>query len=777
MNQKGFEVLLEIAEEGSFQLIDDALGQLPPFPVLADCLKQWQQSYAQLPGQTRITLHSVTIQTALPTQIEICRQYARELQSYLNTWLKSETFREIDTCLREILSPDEPIRVLIRTNDARLHHLPWHAWEFLERRPNAEFSLSTPPKRIQSIPKLPSIAAQKVRVLAILGDNTGIDTNMDRSLLEDRSDADVFTLISPSRHQISQQLWEQPWDILFFAGHSQTEESQGRIYINSQESLTLNELKYGLEKAIAQGLQLAIFNSCDGLGLAYELEQLHIPQLIVMREPVPDRVAQSFLEYFLIAYTTGESFYLAERRARQRLERWEGEFPCATWLPIIFQNPTVLPPTWTDLAGALTIPEIPSLLPVPLPSIYTKHPIRTLFVISLAAMMLVMGLRFTGLLQSLELNAFDHLMRMRSSELIDPRLLIVEATDEDTSQQGYPLSDVLLAQAIETLEEFKPIAIGLDMHRHQPRPIGGSGRKQLIDGFQRYPNLITVCSFDTPDQNFAPPVEFLPEQLRNQVGFSDLLLDDEWDGTGTIRRTLLSYDPALSSKFSTCTTPFSFSFQMAFRFLYAERKPLTVNEQGIWQSNKVSFTKLAERTGGYQQLDGESSQTLINYRSPRKSEKIARTITLKDVLSKRFDPSWVTQKIVLMGYTSATARDNFNTPYGRLSGVWIHAHSVSQILSAVMDHRPLIWVLPQAGKLQWGDALWVWGWAMAGSFIAYFCWRSPTALICLSLVATGMLYQMCVVLLTQGGWIPFIPSVLALCLAEIWGSYVVRKYK
>ena len=53
--------------------------------------------------------------------------------------------------------------------------------------------------------------------------------------------------------------------------------SRGRL-TNSTEAL---------KKAIGCGLQLAVFNSCDGLGLARELEALHIPQMIVMQEPVP----------------------------------------------------------------------------------------------------------------------------------------------------------------------------------------------------------------------------------------------------------------------------------------------------------------------------------------------------------------------------------------------------------------------------------------------------------------------------------------------------------
>jgi hypothetical protein len=79
--------------------------------------------------------------------------------------------------------------------------------------------------------------------------------------------------------------------------------------VNPRTSLTIEQLRYGLKRAIASGLKLAIFNSCDGLGLAWDLADLQIPQVIVMREPVPDRVAQAFLKSFLIAFSQGRSLY------------------------------------------------------------------------------------------------------------------------------------------------------------------------------------------------------------------------------------------------------------------------------------------------------------------------------------------------------------------------------------------------------------------------------------------------------------------------------------
>ena len=99
-------------------------------------------------------------------------------------------------------------------------------------------------------------------------------------------------------------------------------------------------------------MQLAIFNSCDGLGLAANLAELQIPQMIVMREPVPDRVAQKFLKNFLSEFASEKPLYYAVRAAREKLQGLEDEFPCATWLPTLCQNPAAVPRTWQELRGA-----------------------------------------------------------------------------------------------------------------------------------------------------------------------------------------------------------------------------------------------------------------------------------------------------------------------------------------------------------------------------------------------------------------------------------------
>lgn len=346
-HRQGFGVTLEIGTEGDRPSIEIP-GKLPPAPDLPIRLQQWEAKYRQIDTLRGLKPKQIIYNGSLEQRVQECRDSAKILSECFQEWIESKDFLVIDKTLREELNRDEIVRVLIRSNQSFVQKLPWHLWDFFERYPKTELALISPSAKRVDCLKLPQ---NTVKILAILGHKEGIDIETDRQLLEMLPQAEVTFLVEPTPQEISDRLWEESWDILFFAGHSETQEDRGRIYINPTDSLTLEELKYALTQAVARGLQIAIFNSCDGLGLARELAELNIPQTVVMREPVPDFVAQTFLQYFLAAFSRGESFYLAMREARERLQGLEGEFPCASWLPVICQNPTMMPPSWADLRG------------------------------------------------------------------------------------------------------------------------------------------------------------------------------------------------------------------------------------------------------------------------------------------------------------------------------------------------------------------------------------------------------------------------------------------
>jgi WD40 repeat protein len=287
-------------------------------------------------------------------------QLCQQLQDSINAWLKSAGFLPIELQLRSHLDAADLIRVMIETQDLELRYLPWHRWAFFEDYPQAEMALSQPEYQYRTVVRSTK-TSRKVRILAVLGNSIGIDLAAETRFLQRLQDADVKFLLNPSRQELNIQLWQpEGWDILFFAGHSQTQSETGRIYINenpTHNSLTIAQLEEALKTAIAQGLMLAIFNSCDGLGLAQALEKLNIPTVVVMREPIPNRVAQEFFQQFLAGFALDQlPLFLAIQQARRKLQGLEDDFPAASWLPVICQNPAIEPPTWVQLGGVPPCP-------------------------------------------------------------------------------------------------------------------------------------------------------------------------------------------------------------------------------------------------------------------------------------------------------------------------------------------------------------------------------------------------------------------------------------
>lgn len=494
----GFPIILQIGEENS-RPQSEVIGELPPNLELPLNFNRWQVIYRSLDFCTR-PIGLAKPMSKVSTFYE-CYQAAEHLGDRLNCWLKSECFRPIREKWLEKLQTEEKIRVIFQTEDYQLQKLPWHLWDLMERYPNAEIAVSA--SSYEQVSRFPT-PTTTVKILAILGDRTGIDIDTDRAILEQLPGASITFLVEPERKDLTDSLWKHNWDILFFAGHSSSPGAgdQGNIQINQTESLTISQLKYALKNAVARGLKLAIFNSCDGLGLARELAPLQIPQLIVMREPIPDQVAQTFLKHFLQAYAFGKSLYLAVREARERLQGLEGQFPCATWLPVIYQNPAEVPPTWWELMGrgAEVSPYTPISYNPYTSTLKSKLHLLWLTCASLAIIGLVMNVRYLGMLQLLKLQAFDQLLQLRPFEKADTRLLVVTIIEEDLQSQPREecrdsLSDESLFKLLAKLEADQPRAIGLDIYREYTvrRDL-----PELANWMQSSLSLIPVCRVSDP---------------------------------------------------------------------------------------------------------------------------------------------------------------------------------------------------------------------------------------------------------------------------------------
>ncbi|MDJ0595653.1 MAG: CHASE2 domain-containing protein [Pleurocapsa sp. MO_226.B13] len=377
-------------------------------------------------------------------------------------------------------------------------------------------------------------------------------------------------------------------------------------------------------------------------------------------------------------------------------------------------------------------------------------PIWTVPIASLLVTSIVIGMRSLGWLQPWELQSFDWLMQMRPNEGLDNRLLLVTITEDDVQSQlgaergALSLSDRSLNRLLAKLEQAQPRVIGLDIHRDFPV---GEKYPDLVTRMQQSAHFFVVCLYGNP--GVPPP----PEVPLERQGFNNALLDPDT----IIRRHLL----AVSSS-SPCQNKYSFNWQLATHYLAETGIHPQITRKNYLQLGETIFKTLETNTGGYQNLDASGHQILLNYRS---TPKIAQTVTLQELFGDRFLPELVKDRIVLIGTTAPSFRDhNWRTPYSTgnwsvrtMSGVEIQAHMVSQILSAVLDARPLIWWLSKPREV-----IWIGFWSLTGGLLV---WRFPSPLSAILGVgvAASLLYISCwILLILNGGWLPLVPSILVL---------------
>jgi branched-chain amino acid transport system substrate-binding protein len=340
--EQGFPVTLTIKDNGEI-CVQEVKGRLAPAPEIIDRYNEWQQAYYSWGKTHRWWRRKIEVPEQINTNYSSCgseknaNNYADQFELALNEWLDRSDLGELREELLHTVNRKDSVSFIVQTEHKELQRLPWELWRLLKNRyRQAEVALS-----IKSAP-IKGALRNSVKILTLLGRDEKIDIQTDWNILKEKlPNCQLVLLEKPSADEFWKTLTSQPWDIIFFAGHSSTQPdgNDAGIWINNQEYLSPQKLENSLKEAVINGLKLAIFNSCDGLGLARQLEKLEIPHIIVMREPVHDEVAQKFLDYFLTSFAKGTSLHEAVREARERLRLIEDRSPNASWLPVIFQNP------------------------------------------------------------------------------------------------------------------------------------------------------------------------------------------------------------------------------------------------------------------------------------------------------------------------------------------------------------------------------------------------------------------------------------------------------
>ncbi len=308
--------------------------------------------------------------------------------------------------------------------------------------------------------------------------------------------------------------------------------------------------------------------------------------------------------------------------------------------------------------------------------------------------------------------------------------------------------------------------IGLDVYRDF---VTAPKYPDLVQQLQQNDRLVAVCKVGDPEQKengVAPP----PEMPATQVAFSDMVLDSD----RMVRRHLLATEPTPSSR---CLAPYALSVQLALRYLNAEKISLSYPDPGTWQLGKLRFHPLNAHTGGYQKIDDRGYQILLNYRSFQSPSQGIQQVTLGQVLQGEVNRDAIKDRIVLIGTIAASSNDYWLTPYRTtqgnqqaIPGVILQAQMTSQLVSAVLDGRPLLWAWTI-----WMEALWILGWALLGGTLSWYICK-PTYLGLSLIGAIAALFSSCLLLLIQtGAWVPLVPAAIALAVSAIATRGLVEK--
>jgi CHASE2 domain-containing sensor protein len=387
----------------------------------------------------------------------------------------------------------------------------------------------------------------------------------------------------------------------------------------------------------------------------------------------------------------------------------------------------------------------------------------------------IVGLRMLSFFEPIELEAFDTLIQQRqivSKEEPDSRILVIQATPADIqAQRKEPankatLSEDTLEQLFDKLRQYEPKVIGLDIYRDFPTnpklyPHLASALNQK--------KLFTICkrkSKKDPD-GVAPP----PDAILDNAGFNDAIDDND----GVLRRHILSMEVPRDPK-DVCTATDNLSLQIASNYLLTVNPHLdmgTTLEDDI-RIGDIVFKKINSSSGSYQRIDAGGRQILLNYRILRSPLEISQNVTLGDILNDRIPKNRIGElkgKIILIGIAKPvnSSNDYWKTPYRinffgekeTVPGVFVQAHMISQILSAVQNKRTLLWTWNEIGEISWIVVWSVIGWILGTKL------NSRLHLLIAIGLSGILIYGICYCLLLYGGWIPIVPTILALVLSAI----------
>jgi CHASE2 domain-containing sensor protein/class 3 adenylate cyclase len=302
-------------------------------------------------------------------------------------------------------------------------------------------------------------------------------------------------------------------------------------------------------------------------------------------------------------------------------------------------------------------------------------------------------LQYTGVFQGLELHSFDQLLLSRSATEIDSRIVMINETEEDIRRYGHPLSDQVLADALQMLEDSGARVIGVDKYRDVAVAPGSDVLNSVL---QQYSNIVWIFFVGNTQQEFISAPSALASNPE-RIGFNDIVEDPD----GVIRRGLMFLSINNNNYYA-------FPLLLALHYLAAENIVAQSDAYESLSLNGVSLPKIDSHFGAYSQIDAGGYQIILDYPGIQQS---FNSFNLADLLGGKVAGKELRDKIVLIGGTAPSLNDYKLLPNeNRRFGVEYHAYFVSQLLNTAIKKKPPLHTWPD-----YNEYLWLTVWCLVGA--------------------------------------------------------------
>ncbi|MFN5854417.1 MAG: protein kinase domain-containing protein [Pseudanabaenaceae cyanobacterium] len=378
--------------------------------------------------------------------------------------------------------------------------------------------------------------------------------------------------------------------------------------------------------------------------------------------------------------------------------------------------------------------------------------------IAAIATAITLGLRSTGILQTLEFAAYDRMLAMRpNSQQESPVLIIAIKDKQDISDQD--LANVITNSLPDNPDDH-PSLIHIGIKRDNR--VDHTGQSSLESLFKKYPNIFGSCEYSSKDDK---GFNFIPKPVT-PLGFGNTLSYHSKDEVRRIHLLMYKNIPQ-----DLCRTDVSISLLLANYYLYksyANLNPTQIINSNEYIFGKAKFHNLEIGQAAYQERGKNSFngyfQILLDYHSFKLPQKEA----FADVLKTKLPAKKVKGKIVLIGrndydLSESDRKDLIQlTPYGAMSAIEWRSQMISHLISVARGERPVLH--PASFGL---DLFWI---LTITTLSGFFCWRisNSTGRVVLIIALPIALYAGCfMLLLTQGLWLGFVPIAIASTSANV----------